>query len=273
MNVCAIAELFPNNPDGERAAATYLKDENLFESIAAIIDAQKSRIKPKFRDLARLHKIVIQRKIFSAVEFGVGFSTVVIADALQKNKQTWKSLRDKPLIRYAEPFKLHSVDAGKAWIEATKSMLPAHLNEQVHFYTSGVSAGEYNGRYCHFYDNLPDVIPDFLYIDGPDPADVKGNLRGISWKNAERVVMSGDLLALEPLLLPGALVLIDGRTLNGRFVSAHLFRNWSICRSESNDVTVFELQEKPLGKINGDILNYQLEGDANSWPEPLRTGV
>jgi hypothetical protein len=273
VNVCAIADLFPNNPEGEEAAVTYLKDENLFECISAINDSQKNRIKPKFRDLARLHKIVIQRKIFSAVEFGVGFSTIVIADALQKNRLAWELLREKPLIRYAEPFKLHSVDAGKAWIEATKRMLPAYLREQIQFYTSEVSVGVFNGRYCHFYDNLPDVVPDFLYIDGPDPADVKGSLKGITWKNAERVVMSGDLLALEPLFLPGALVLFDGRTLNGRFVSAQLFRNWSICRSESNDITVLELQEKPLGKINGDILNYQLDGVANSWPEPLNRGL
>jgi hypothetical protein len=273
VNVSAIARLFPNNPDGEEAAVTYLKGENLFECISAIYDSQKNRIKPKYRDLARLHKIVMQRKVFSAVEFGVGFSTIVIADALQKNRHAWELLRDKPSIRYADPFKLYSVDAGKAWIEATKRMLPAYLKEQVHFHISEVKAGEYCGKYCHYYDNLPDVVPDFLYIDGPDPTDVKGSLRGIAWKNAERVVMSGDLLALEPLFLPGALVLIDGRTLNGRFVSAHLFRNWSICRSEKNDVTVFELQEKPLGKLNGDILDYQLEGDANSWPEPLNRGL
>ena len=273
MYVSSIARLFPNGPEGEEEAVTYLKNENLFDFISTSNDSQKNRIKPKYRDLARLHKIVLHRKIFSAVEFGVGFSTVVIADALRKNRKSWESLREKPSIRYADPFRLHSVDAGTTWIEATKNILPAHLKEQVRFYMSEVKVGEFNGRYCHYYEQLPDVIPDFLYIDGPDPATVKGSLNGISWKHAERVVMSADLLALEPLFLPGALVLIDGRTLNARFIAAHLFRNWSIYRSESNDVTIFELQEKPLGKINRDILNYQLEGKAKAWPETLKRGI
>jgi hypothetical protein len=268
-----MACLFPCCPEGDEEAISYLSRENLYDIIRSSTDSQKNRISPKYRDLARLHKIVTTRKVFSAVEFGVGYSTVVIADALMKNQQAWDRLIDKPQIRYATPFVLHSVDAGSTWINATMRLVPDHLKSRVRFHQSGVKVATFTGRYCHYYEQLPDVIPDFLYIDGPDPATVSGCLNGISWKNKERIVMSADLLALEPLFLPGALVLFDGRTLNARFIAGHLFRNWSIARDEKNDITVLELQERPLGSINHRILEYQLDDGADIWPEPLHRGI
>lgn len=81
--------------------------------------------------------------------------------------------------------------------------------------------------------------------------------------------MSIDLLTIEPPLLPGALVLIDGRNADAQFLAAHLYRNWSTYRCENTEVSVFELQEKSLGTINRNILEYQTGKHINSWPEPI----
>ena len=178
------------------------------------------------------------------------FSTLVLADAIKKNESTWKELAMKPEMGKAARFVLHSVDGGKKWIEATREILTAELESHVRLYSSVVIAGEFENRLCHYYENLPDVVPDFLYIDGPDPATVQGDVRGQTWRNASRVVMSADLLSLETTLMPGALVLIDGRTANARFLAAHLYRNWATYQNPSTDVSVMELQEKPLGVRN-----------------------
>jgi len=62
--------------------------------------------------------------------------------------------------------------------------------------------------------------------------------------------MAADILAMEHFLLPGTLILIDGRTANARFIKANLQRDWSYFYFEAYDQHIFELTEKPLGNIN-----------------------
>jgi hypothetical protein len=40
---------------------------------------------PDAEDLCRLHRIIRERKVFNVMEFGIGYSTLVMADALSKN--------------------------------------------------------------------------------------------------------------------------------------------------------------------------------------------
>jgi len=62
--------------------------------------------------------------------------------------------------------------------------------------------------------------------------------------------MSGDLLLMEPILLPGTFVLIDGRTNNARFLKNNLKRDFQIKWDKVGDVTTMELMEERLGKYN-----------------------
>ena len=71
-------------------------------------------------------------------------------------------------------------------------------------------------------------------------------------------MIAADLLRLEPILLPGTMFLVDGRTANVRFLAHHLYRNWKITHDLVGDITVFELQEPPLGEKQRIILKYQL---------------
>jgi hypothetical protein len=201
-------------------------------------------------DLARLHRIVRERKVFTVLELGVGHSTIAIADALEKNRLEWEALPTKPSVRNRFMFHSFSVDTSKDWLAHTETTIPAHLRARVTFHHSSVHIGTYNGQLCHFYQSLPDIVPDFIYLDGPDPKQVEGSIHGLSFQCDERTVMSGDLLLMEPVLLPGTFVLVDGRTNNCRFLANNLRRKFEIKWDRAGDVTTFELVEERLGRYN-----------------------
>ena len=268
MNPKAIAESF-SREGGSSEGSAYLAKEGLFESLDSVAKKDSKRIAPKWSDLARLHMAIRARKVFTVLEFGVGFSTVVMADALKKNRDDWERAADKPKIRSSTPFQLHSVDTSATFLERTQAMVPAHLEDVVNLHLSTATASTFDGRCCHYYESVPDVVPDFIYLDGPDPADVAGGIGGLTWHNPDRVVTSGDILRMEPQLLPGTLAIIDGRTSNARFLAANFYRCWSANRTSAGDITVFELQEAPLGSGNSQRLLYCLGQRALEWTEPL----
>jgi hypothetical protein len=205
---------------------------------------------PDLEDLVRIHKLIRKRHIFTVLEFGVGYSTWVIADALQKNEADWNVLAERPAIRNRFAFQVFSVDASKAWIGTSEGRIPKSLQARIHLHHSNVKIGTFQGRLCHFFDDLPDIVPDFIYLDGPAPKDVRGSLNGMSFQCDERTVMSGDLLVMEPILLPGTFVLIDGRTNNARFLQRNFQRNWRMVQDREGDITTFELVEDRLGPYN-----------------------
>lgn len=201
-------------------------------------------------DLVRIHRLIRKRKSFTVLEFGVGFSTLIIADALKKNKADWMNLKEQPKIRNRFQFQCFSVDTSQQWMDVAKERLPTELQGFVQFQYSKVKIGTHNGQICHFYENLPDIVPDFIYLDGPDPKAVEGSINGMTFQCSERTVMSGDLLLMEPILLPGTFVLIDGRTNNARFLKNNLRREYEIIWDRKGDVTTLELREERLGKYN-----------------------
>jgi len=62
--------------------------------------------------------------------------------------------------------------------------------------------------------------------------------------------MAADILLMEPTLIPGTTILIDGRTNNARFLENNLRRDWRFRTFEEQDQTVFYLAEPRLGKVN-----------------------
>ena len=141
---------------------------------------------PVAKDLARLHRLIRKRKAFTVLEFGSGLSTIVMADALSKNKADFLAIEEKPELRNRFMFQIFSVESDKQWIEHSQSNFPKHLLEHVNFHYSEIKIDTFNGRICHFYDNLPDIVPDFIYLDGPNPKDVKGSLNGMTFQCDER---------------------------------------------------------------------------------------
>ena len=228
-------------------ASTAADERGVYDSVAGTVDVA---IPANLQDLVRLHRLIRQRKSFTVLEFGVGFSTVIIADALKKNQADWQQLPDPPAIRNRFQFQCFSVDSSQKWIDRTQERLPEPLRQFVNFQFSTVKIGTYNGQICHYYQNLPDIVPDFIYLDGPDPQTVEGSINGMSFQCMERTVMSGDLLLMEPILIPGTFVLIDGRTNNARFLKNNLKRDYDFHWDKEGDVTTIELIEERLGKYN-----------------------
>ncbi len=220
---------------------------SVFDTVSGRLDTP---FPPEPADLVRLHKMVRERKSFTVLEFGLGYSTIVMAHALAKNQQDWENLSGKPEIRNRFMFQLFTVDASLRWIEQTRSRFPAALADRVHFRHSEVHAGRFNGQLCHYYDTLPDIVPDFIYLDGPAPKDVQGDINGLSFQCDERTVMAADLLLMEPTFLPGTFILIDGRTNNVRFLERNFTRKYETAWDRKGDVTTMELVEERLGPYN-----------------------
>lgn len=247
-------------PDfNENSGKEYLIDNDLLPLIEQ--GGIESEMKPDYIDLARLHYLVRNRKCMTVLEFGTGFSTLILGKAVQENQVDWGQLVAKPRLRNSNPFKVFTVDASQQWIENTDRKIPADLKSNIEFHYSPVQAGTFLDRHCHFYQTLPDIVPDLILLDGPDPANVAGNVAGQAWCQIDRTVMSGDILRIEPTLLPGTMIVIDGRVNNARFLINNLQRNWFYETKIDGSVTILELQEPPLGKINHEYLMYSLGPD------------
>ena len=236
----------------DTAVMTYWEQEKLGQYFPGeeAANGQPKAIPIDREDLVRIHRLIRQRKCFTVLEFGVGFSTIVIADALMKNKADWEQLENPPAIRNRYLFQCFSVDSSQEWLERSKARLPEVLQNFVNFQYSRVEIGTYQGQLCHYYKTLPDIVPDFIYLDGPDPQTVEGSINGMTFQCKERTVMSGDLLLMEPIFLPGTFILVDGRTNNARFLQNNFKRDYEIIWDRKGDVTTMELKEERLGKYN-----------------------
>lgn len=233
-------------------------DKKIKKGIYEPVDPKiKTPKPPELDDLVRLHFLITSRKVTTILEFGVGKSTIVMADALKKNKEKYFDYV-KNNLRRSNPFELHSVDNSRYWISYVKKSLPNELKEFVKFYYSPVYMSTFNGRVCTFYKKLPNICPDFIYLDGPDQFNVRRNINGISTRSMDRLPMAADILLFEHFLLPGTMILVDGRTANSRFLLSNLQRKWEYKHFPEEDIHIFELLEEPLGPYNKRQLEFCL---------------
>jgi hypothetical protein len=239
------------------AAAT----RTIYESVDTSVTAPYP---PDWPDLVRLHRTIRERRVTTILEFGCGWSTFVMADALRRNEDDHGTYV-RTNLRRSNPFEIHVVDDMTVYLDAAVARIPADLRNRVHPKFSTVEMTTFAGRICTQYVSIPNVAPDFIYLDGPSQASASGDVQGISTRHPDRLPMSCDILRLEPFLLPGTLVLVDGRTANARFLKSHFYREWAY-QGEESDVHWFELREAPLGRYNRAQIDYCL-GDG--WPTPL----
>ena len=210
---------------------------------------------PELDDLIRLHYLVRSRKVTTIMEMGVGKSTIIFDDALKSNQLQYSDYVKKNL-RRSNPFECHSIDNSSEWIDVTKK---SYNFSNVIFHHSDCINSTFNSRICTFYDPLPNICPDFIYLDAPDLYSPSGEVRGVSTNHPDRLPMSADILAIEHFLLPGTFIVIDGRTANARFLKANFQRNWDYCHSAEFDQHYFELKEEPLGIYNKRQINFSLD--------------
>ena len=68
--------------------------------------------------------------------------------------------------------------------------------------------------------------------------------------------MSGDLLLIENILIPGTIIHIDGRKNNFYFLKNNFKRNWKIFDYSKKDYFSLKLNDNPLGIYNKRVLKY-----------------
>jgi hypothetical protein len=191
---------------------------------------------PELDDLCRLHFLIVSRKVTTILEFGLGKSTIVFNDALSKNRDNYERFVKKNL-RRSNRFECHCVDNSEKWIDRVRS---ANNLKCVRYHYSDLEMGTFNDRICTYYSKVPNICPDFIYLDGPAPIG----------DYPDRFPMAADILVFEHFLPPGTLLVTDGRTANARFLKANLQRDWIYCHDEASDQHFFELSETPLGIYN-----------------------
>lgn len=254
-----------SNFNSENFAVEYLKKHNLLGLLKSIEkksitneDVEKGLLlKPDYCDLARLHWLATQRRAINILELGGGFSSLIFADALQKNLNSLE-IELQSVSRASKPFVLFSVDESEACVKHTRALIPENIREHSNISSSKVLVKEHLGRICTVYEKLPNMLPDLIYIDGPSQFACDGNIRGVTFTLPERMPLSGDIFLIEYLLEPGCLIVCDGRTNNYQFLKKFLSRNWVGKRDFKADIGLLELQEEPLGNLNANKLNYSL---------------
>jgi len=208
---------------------------------------------PELDDLIRLHYLIRKRKVRTVMEFGIGKSSSVFIDALSKNKTQYGTYVSDNL-RCSTPFELHCIENNAGWLSIVEER---HKNNEIfHPHLCPLEVSTFCDRLCTYYHNLPNIRPDFIYIDGPDQFSAGGSVRGLSTNHKDRMPMAADVLVIEHFLEPGTMILLDGRTANARFLKANFQRNWIHSHFSEFDQHIFELVEEPLGKWNKAALQF-----------------
>jgi hypothetical protein len=233
-------------------------DKKLKKDLYESVDPNnKTPFPPELDDLTRLHFLTRTRRVTTILEFGVGKSSIVLADALRRNKEEY-GVYVKRNLRRANPFTLFSIDNNEEGIDCCRKDFPKDLLPFIKFHKTDVEMTTFNGRACTMYQRLPNICPDFIYLDAPDQFSIRGEVRGISTDSPDRLPMSADILLIEPFLLPRTLILIDGRTANARFLQNNFQRNWEYVYYVEEDIHTFELMEEPLGVYNAKQIEFCL---------------
>ena len=216
----------------------------------------KTPFMPDCNDLIRLHYLIRKRKVITALEIGVGWSTITMAHAIKLNKQDSLDVIENK-IRRENPFHLYCVDTESKYLDITKENLPKHLKSVVTFCKSEAYLTTFNGRICGKLKNVPNVCPDFVYSDGPSFLSIMGTIDGICMNHMDRTIITSDLLQMESLYLPRTLIVFDGQTNNARFHKLNFQRKWEYIHYKNEDISTFELIEEPLGPYNRNQLEFQ----------------
>jgi len=189
-------------------AEQFLKQNNVLDVLSS---GDPEEYPPTYTDLANLYQLIRLRKPTVIVELGTGFSTIVIAAALRDNLDE----------QIETPGHLYSVDCNQRWIDNTKAKISSELEDFVTFTVSSASVCEHFGTLCHRYDQLPNVSPNFIYVDGPANRDVTGEIAGVGFTEG-RSVVGADVLLYESTAPLDFFILVDGRWETCRFLKRSL---------------------------------------------------
>ena len=216
------------------------------------IDINKKKINnpygPNLNDLYYLYKIITENKRTTILEFGSGWSSLVMANALTNLKKKYQVQIKK--IRRNNPFELFILENEKKYLNLTKKKLKGIKQIKVNYFFSDVYMHEVHGCFATKYSNLPLCNPDFIYLDGPDLFNVKKSKNNFTTAHPDLMPMVSDILSIEFFLTPGTIILADGRGANVEFLKKNFKRRWKYKYLKNSDQHIFLLNDTPIGELN-----------------------
>lgn len=236
----------------------YTKDDNSPFSHGKLV------IKPDLTDLYFLYQLIIKTKRTTILEFGCGYSTLIMSLALEHNKK--KYMKQVKNLRRNDSFKIFSVDDSKKYIKLSKDRIKRYdknLNN-FQFKYSKTRLINHRGNIVIKYDNLPKTSPDFIYIDAPSQLNVSSSKHySFDINHPDLLPITCDVLLIEYYFIPGTIICIDGRGANAQYLKDNFKRKWKYKYFKNLDIHTFILKAPPLGKIN----KKQIEFFKNSFFE------
>lgn len=112
----------------------------------------------------------------SVVEYGSGWSTLVLALALEHNNQSFGDFVESN-IRHLNPFCLLAVDSSRVFSNISVRRAQEFTKIKIIPVVTKSKLVEVDNRICHFFENVPLFTADFIYVDGPDSSQVKVSIR------------------------------------------------------------------------------------------------
>ncbi len=212
----------------------------------------KSPYKPQLKDLYSLYQLVFFNKRTTILEFGSGWSTLLFSIAMSDLKD--KYFHQVKKLRRNNPFEIFSLENEKKFLNISKKRINKYFGNKrrinINLKFTNVSMTMYNGCITTEYDKLPFCNPDFIYVDGPGQFNVKKPIYGLTTGHKDLVPLSCDILKIEFFLLPGTIIVVDGRGAEAQFLKNNLKRKWIYKKLNFYDQHLFYLNEPSIGKHN-----------------------
>ncbi len=241
--------------------------ENFFISIgckALIIESKKKTYKakkakdpcgPNLSDLYYLYQYILLNKRLTVLEIGSGWSSLIVSIALRDLKN--KYLKKAESLKKENKFELFSLDNEKKYLNISKNRIQKFNkkskkkgNIKCNFLHSEAEMTLFKSVICTQFKKLPLCNPDLIYLDGPSQFNIKKQVNGINIKHSDLMPLAIDILKIEYFLIPGTMIICDGRAANVKLLRDNLRRNWKYFKDRKVDQHVFLLDDPILGKNN-----------------------
>ena len=105
----------------------------------------KKPYEPELDDLFLLHRYIILFKRMTVLEFGTGWSTLVMANAVRYNKI--KYAQNIKNLRLNNPGEIHTIDNEKKWLKNTKKISKKY-SKNIKYHFSEAYMNSLNGKIC-----------------------------------------------------------------------------------------------------------------------------
>tara|TARA_B100001027_G_C16239513_1_gene318656 strand:+ start:416 stop:1183 length:768 start_codon:yes stop_codon:yes gene_type:complete len=214
---------------------------------------------PNLNDLYFIYKFIILNKRLKILEFGTGFSSLILSMALKSNAKKYGNINFKEF-GLINPFSHFIVDDQKKYINISKRRIEKFSSKDICkpiFKYSPCKLILFNNLFTNSYESLPNIVPDFIYLDGPDTNMINNSIGGINVSKKEIFPpLSIDILKIEYYLNPGTIIVVDGRYANSIFLKNNLQRNWIYKYNSIIDQHYFYLNEKKIGIKSRKLINF-----------------